>query len=299
MNEHSHPHHHGEPAQGSAIAAAILLNGGFIVAEIMYGLQAHSLSLLADAGHNASDVMGLAMAWGAIILAKRKPSSRFTYGLQSASIFAALANALLLMVAVGGIGLEAVQRFGSPETPASMTVIAVALAGMFINGGSAMLLHTHQHDLNMRGAFVHMAADAAVSLGVAASGLVIMGTGWLWLDPLVSLAISLFIVVTTWRLLRQSVHLALHAVPSHIETDEVRAWLLALDGVQGVHDLHIWAMSTTGVALSAHMLMPGGHPGDAFIETVAHGLEHRFAIGHATLQIETGHSGHCHTGCAS
>lgn len=267
----------------------ILLNSLFITAEIVYGIKANSLALLADAGHNASDVLGLAMAWGATLLARRKPSARFTYGLQSASILAALANAMLLMVAIGGISLEAIQRFASPETPAAMTVIVVALIGVAVNGVTAWLFHAgSQHDINIRGAFLHMAGDAAISLGVALSGLIIMQTHWLWLDPLVSLAIGLFIIIATWRLLRDSVTMALHAVPANIDATDVRHWLEGLDGVKTVHDLHIWAMSTTGVALSAHLLIPGGHPGDAFIQKVTHDLEHRFHIGHVTLQVEIG-----------
>jgi len=297
---HTHLHDHHARQHGQAFLIGIALNSLFIFVEIAYGIRAGSLALLADAGHNAGDVLGLAMSWGAAQLAQRKVSERFTYGLQSTSIFAAMANALLLMVAVGGIGLEAMQRLTSPSSPAAMTVIAVALAGVAVNGISAWLFHAgREHDLNIQSAFTHMAGDAAISLGVALSGFIILCTGWLWLDPLASLAIAAAIIVSTWRLLRDSVSLALHAVPAMIDLAEVKAWLSAQAGVVEVHDLHIWAMSTTGVALSAHLLMPGGHPGDHFIRNIGHGLEHRFHIGHATLQIETGDNGDvCDIGCA-
>ena len=299
MNTHTHhtPHHLHD--HGNAFVIGILLNAVFVVAEIAYGLKANSLSLLADAGHNASDVLGLCMAWGAAVLARREASARFTYGLQSASIFAALANALLLLVAVGGIGFEALQRLASPEAPAAVTVMLVASLGVAVNGITAWLFHAGSHDdLNIRGAFLHMAADAAISLGVVLSGAVILETGWLWLDPVVSLAIVVLIIASTWQLLRHSTTLALHAVPATIDSAEVKKFLSGLAGVKEVHDLHIWAMSTTGVALSAHLLMPSGHPGDAFIHKVAHALEERFHINHATFQIEIGDEGEaCHSGC--
>ncbi len=297
MNTHAH-HTHQPTDHGRIFAIGIALNGVFIAAEIFYGLKAGSLALLADAGHNASDVLGLGMAWGATLLARRKASERFTYGLQSASIIAALANALLLLVAVGGIGWEAIERFAAPVAPAAATVMIVATIGVFVNGLTAWLFRGHHHDLNIRGVFLHMAADAAVSLGVVISGAFILKTGWMWLDPLVSLAIVLVIVAGSWRLLRESITLALHAVPAHIETTAVKIWLAGLSGVKEVHDLHIWAMSTTGVAMSVHLLMPGGHPGDAFIAQVTHELEQRFHITHATLQIEIGDAeAECHSGC--
>jgi len=277
----------------------IAINILFVIAEIAYGLKANSLSLLADAGHNASDIIGLFMAWGAALLARRPASERFTYGLQSASIFAALANGLLLMVAVGGIGWEALQRFATPEAPAVGIVMAVAAVGVFVNGATAWLFHGHSHDdLNIRGAFLHMAADAAISLGVVISGALLLKTGWLWLDPLVSLAIVFVIILGTWRLLKESTTLALHAVPKNVEASAVKHYLAGLTGVKEVHDLHIWAMSTTGVALSAHLLIPSGHPGDAFIRQIAYELEERFHIGHATIQIEIGDDAECHSSCA-
>jgi cobalt-zinc-cadmium efflux system protein len=298
MNEHAHPPHlhhghcnHGRHAVSRSLAIGIALNVAFVAIEIAYGLQANSLALLADAGHNASDVLGLVIALIAMRLALRKPSKRFTYGLQSASIMAALANALLLLVAVGGISWEALQRLSQPEQPAAMTMIVVAAVGVFINGITAYFLHAgHHKDLNIRSAYLHMLADATVSVGVVVSGIVMMNTGWLWIDPLVSLVIALVIVAGTWSLLRDSTSLALHAVPRNIDIGEVKAYLKGLDGVSEVHDLHVWAMSTTGVALSAHLLMPAGHPGDAFIHSTTHELEHRFNINHATLQIEIGNS---------
>ena len=297
-HDHGHHHHHHGP-HGNAFITGIILNSVFVVAEIIYGLRANSLALLADAGHNASDVLGLCMSFGAILLARRKASERFTYGLQSASILAALANALILLVAVGGIGWEALMRFATPEMPATGTVMIVASLGVAVNGITAWLFYdSHHHDLNIRGAFLHMAADAAVSLGVVLSGLLITQTGWLWLDPLMSLTIVLFIVTGTWQLLKSSTSLALHAVPTSVDSAKVRHFLLELPGVREVHDLHIWAISTTGVALSAHLLMPEGHPGDAFILSVTHELEELFHINHATLQIEIGDMGQqCHTGC--
>ncbi|MDE3060517.1 MAG: cation transporter [Pseudomonadota bacterium] len=293
----THAHHSHASDYGRAFIIGIGLNVAFTFAEIAYGFQANSLALLADAGHNASDVLGLAMAWGATWLGRREASERFTYGLQSASIIAALANALLLLAAVGGIGWEAAQRLATPQAPAAGLVITVASVGVLVNGLTAWLFHEKDHhDLNLRGAFLHMAADAAISLGVVFSGLLIIRTGWLWLDPAVSLLIVLAIVFGTWQLLKESLSLALHAVPRHIDTAQVKAWLAGLEGVRGVHDLHIWAMSTTGVAMSAHLLMPDGHPGDAFITTVTHELQHRFRIDHATLQIELGDAAGCE-GC--
>jgi len=298
MDTHSHSHH-GE-AYDRAFVAGIAINILFVAVEIAYGIAANSLSLLADAGHNAGDVLGLGMAWGATLLARRKPSPRFTYGLQSATIFAGLANGLLLMIAVGGIGWEAMQRFALPPEPASRIVIIVALAGVLVNGVTAWLFHGgDRHDLNIRGAFLHMAADALISLGVALTGFVILRTGWFWLDPLASLAIVMVIIIGTWRLLAQSVRLALHAVPAHIDPSAVRIWLAGLPGVDEVHDLHIWAMSTTGVALSAHLRMQGGHPGDIFLHEAAHELAHHFNIHHTTIQIETNAAGvPCETDCS-
>lgn len=303
MFDHSeHQHHHPHPDFGKAFIIGIALNSAFIVAEIIYGLQANSLALLADAGHNASDVLGLFLAWGATVLAKRRPSERYTYGLQSSSILAALANALLLMIAVGGIGIEALQRFSNPQPVAENTIIWVAGIGVIINGITAWLFMKGHDDLNIRGAFMHMAADALISLGVVLAGILMIYTGWLWLDPLVSLSIAGAIIIGTWGLLRDSLNLALQAVPRNIDATEVKTYLASLDGVKEVHDLHIWAMSTAETALSAHLLIPEGHPGDAFIWQVVNQLEEKFQISHATIQIELGNGGaecsltHAHEG---
>ncbi len=288
-HNHAHDHAHTTKDFGKAFIIGILLNTLFIVAEVIYGLNANSLSLLADAGHNIGDVLGLFLAWGAVILAKRLPSDRYTYGLQSASILAALGNAILLLVACGGIGWEAVQRFYQPTQVASTTVMFVAAIGILINGFTAWLFMAgRKKDLNIRGAFLHLAADAVISLGVVIAGAIMLQTGWLWLDPLVSLLISVIIVIGTWELLRDALALSLHAAPKHINPSQVRTFLAELKGVEEVHDLHIWAMSTTNVALSVHLLMPCGHPGDTFIKTITHDLETRFEITHATIQIEVG-----------
>lgn len=295
----THPHHHiHPPSYGRAFAVGIALNTAFILAEIAYGLKADSLALLADAGHNVSDVLGLLMAWGAVLLTRKHASERYTYGLQSSSILAALANALLLLVAVGGIGWEAAQRLMHPEPTQASTVIAVAAIGVLINGVTALFFHGgHQHDLNIRGAYLHMAADAGISLGVVIAGAVIMATGWDWVDPVISILILVAIATSTWHLLKESVRLTLHAVPAAIETGAVRHYLSHLQGVGEVHDLHIWAISTTEIALTAHLLMPGGHPGDDFFHRLGHELEARFRITHPTVQIEVGDGEHCHTGC--
>ena len=300
MNTHAHHHHHDHSHDHSrAFSVGIALNGLFITTEVIYGLKAHSLALLADAGHNTGDVLGLCMAWGATLLSRRRASERFTYGLQSLSILASLANALLLLLTVGGIGWEALERFFAPQAPTAGTVMVVAALGVVVNGLTAWLFHgDHHHDLNIRAAFMHMAGDAVISLGVVLSGFIILNTGWLWLDPLVSLAIVTIIMFSTWRMLKQSTTLALHAVPATIEPSRVRSFLAGLKGVREVHDLHIWAMSTASVALSAHLVMPGGHPGDNFLRLARHELEHRFHIHHATLQIEMGNAAEeCHTDC--
>jgi cobalt-zinc-cadmium efflux system protein len=290
MNMHTHSHSAGT-TYGRAFLIGILLNSGFIVAEIMYGLQADSMALLADAGHNASDVLALCIAWSAVWLARRQASERFTYGMQGASIIAALVNALLLLVAVGGIGLEAMRRLSEPLTPSPPTIIAVATLGVLINGLTAWLFGRESHDLNIRGAYLHMAADAAISLGVALSGVVMIYTGAAWLDPAASLVIVALIVLGTWPLLMDSVGLALHAVPRHIDAQAVRQHLAILPGVAEVHDLHIWAMSTSEVSMSVHLVMPGGHPGDGFIASLSEAMETQFHIHHATFQIEVGDGG--------
>lgn len=261
--------------------------------EAAYGLIAGSLALLADAGHNLSDVSALALAWGAGALAKRRPSSRFTYGLRSTSILAALINAAMLLVVTGGIAWEAILRFGDARPIEGGVMIAIAAIGVVINGATALLfMPGRAGDLNVRGAYLHMAADAAITLGVLVAGAAILYTGWTWLDPALSLVIALLVIAGTWSLLRDSVNLALHAVPPGIDAQQVEAYLASVEGVVEVHDLHIWGMSTTETALTAHLVFPGAYPGDAKRCEISDGLRERFAIGHATIQIETGESGH-------
>ncbi len=243
--------------------------------------------MLADAGHNLSDVLGLVIAWGAVLLGRRAPSARFTYGLRSSSILAALFNALFLLIAVGAIAWEAVGRISEPQPVAGATVMIVAAVGVLINGTTAWLFAAgRKSDINIRGAFLHLAADAGVSAGVVVAGGVIILTGWQWLDPAVSLAICAFIVWSTWGLLTDAIKLSLGAVPEGLDPAAVRVFLGQLPGVTRLHDLHIWPLSTTETALSCHLVMPGGHPGDAFLLAAAHELDHRFEIRHATLQIE-------------
>jgi cobalt-zinc-cadmium efflux system protein len=273
---------------GKAFAIGIILNTGFVMLEAVYGLLSNSVALLADAGHNLSDVLGLAVAWTASVLARRAPSPRFTYGMRGSSILAALFNAMFLLLAVGAIAWEALQRFGAPEPVAGKTVMAVAAIGIAVNGFTAFLFAKGgREDINIRGAFAHMAADALVSAGVVAAGIVILMTDWLWLDPLVSLVISALIVWGTWGLLRESLGMSMAAVPSQIDPAALRKWLESLPGVASVHDLHIWPMSTTETALTCHLVVPEGHSGDAFLHDVCAALAAKFKIGHATLQIET------------
>jgi len=290
-HDHGHDHHghdHGPVDPTSrAFAIGVTLNLAFVAVEVGFGLWSDSLSLLADAGHNFSDVLGLLAAWWAINLAKRLPSMRFTYGLRASTIVAAFANAILLVVAVGGISWEALRRLADPVPVGELTMISVALVGVVINLATAFMLSKGRHDdMNMRGAYLHMVADAAVSVGVAIAGVGIILTGWLWLDPAVSLAIGAVILVGTWSLFRESLRLSLHAVPAGIDANLVMAYLQQLPGVRGVHDLHVWGMSTTETALTAHLVMTGGHPGDEFLRRVAGELEAKFRIGHPTLQIE-------------
>ncbi|OIO74934.1 MAG: cation transporter [Gallionellaceae bacterium CG1_02_56_997] len=286
MTEH---HHHHTSHYGRAFAIGITLNVLFVLVEVFYGWQADSLALLSDAGHNLSDVLGLVIAWGGFYLGKLRPNQKHTYGLGRASILAALFNALILLVAIGGIAWEAVARFSHPVAIEGSIVMWVAGIGVLINGVTAWLFMSgNQDDLNLRGAFLHMAADALVSLGVVIAGAVFIWTGWTWLDPAISLVIAVVILLGTWDLLRQSLHLSLDGVPASIELDLVRAYLLSLPQVCGAHDLHVWAMSTSDIALSVHLSMPEGHPGDPFLEQLGRELHDRFAIEHATIQIEIG-----------
>ncbi|HUX83149.1 MAG TPA: cation diffusion facilitator family transporter [Halothiobacillus sp.] len=294
--EHSqggHGHGHAPANFGRAFAIGIALNLSFVLAETVFGVLGHSLALLADAGHNLSDVLGLLMAWAANALANRPPSGRFTYGLRSSSILAALANAVFLLVVTGGIAWEAVGRLLHPASVASGIVIGVAALGVLINTSTALLFMSgRKGDLNIRAAFLHMASDAAISFGVVIAGIVMLFTHWFWLDSSVSLLISALIVMATWGLLRDSAYLALHGVPEGIDTDTVRTYLLGLPNVAAVHDLHIWAMSTTETALTAHLVMPNGHPGDALLNNISEELREHFQIVHPTLQIETGDPRH-------
>lgn len=293
---HSHGGHSHAPADfGRAFAIGTALNLAFVAVEGAAGILTGSMALLADAGHNLSDVLGLLIAWGGASLAKRPASRRFTYGLASSTILAALANAVLLLVAVGAIALEAVQRFRDPPPVEGVTVMIVAGIGILINAATAlMFMRGRDSDINIRGAYLHMAADAGVSAGVVLGGGLILLTGASWIDPAISLVIVAVILWSTWGLLRDSVTMALHAVPAGIDPDKVDAMLAGLPGVTRVHDLHIWPMSTTEVALTAHLVIPAGHPGDAFLHDAEHRLAHEFRIGHATLQIEVGDGDPCH-----
>ncbi|MCJ2006766.1 cation diffusion facilitator family transporter [Methylobacterium sp. J-092] len=296
-HDHSHAHggHSHAPASfGKAFAIGIALNVGFVVIEAVYGVLGNSVALLADAGHNLSDVLGLVVAWVATVLAKRAPTARYTYGMKGSSILASLFNAVFLLVAVGAIGWEAIQRFGEPAPVAGKTVMVVAAVGILVNGITAWLFASGaKGDINIRGAFLHMAADAAVSAGVVLAGLVILYTGWTWLDPVTSLGIVAVIVWSTWGLLRDSLTMSLAAVPPGIDPTAVRAHLEGLPGVTAVHDLHIWPMSTTETALTAHLVIPAGHPGDSFLMEAAHGMKDDFGIGHVTLQVETDEATAC------
>jgi len=288
-----HHHHHGEAGHGRAFAIAIALNAVFVAIEFFYGFLANSTALMADAGHNLSDVLSLVLAWGAAILAKREPSGRYTYGLRSSSILAALFNGMLLMAATGAIAWGAFQRLMAPTPVAGLTVSVVAGIGIAVNGISAWLFMTgSKDDLNIRGAYLHLAADAAISLGVLVAGLVVMYTGWAWIDPAVSLVIVVLIMKSTWSLLREALDMTLGAVPGNVDAAEVEKFLLASPGVTGVHDLHIWSMSTTDVALTCHLVMPGGYPGDQAIDEIARQLKERFGIHHTTLQTEQGTTQH-------
>ena len=294
---HSHEHAHDVPADhGRAFAIGIVLNTGFVIVEAVYGVIAGSMALIADAGHNLSDVLALVLAWGASVAAKKPASARFTYGYKSSTILAALANAALLLVAIGMILVETVQRFADPQPIEAGTVMLVAGIGIAINAGTALLfLRGRKHDINIRGAFLHMAADALVSAGVVAAGALIWWTGALWIDPVTSLVIVAVIGWGTWGLAKDSLRMGLLAVPEGVDENRVRADLAALPGVEAVHDLHIWPMSTTETALTAHLVIPAGHPGDVFLADAAHRLEHDHGIGHATLQVEQDRN--CATGC--
>ncbi len=285
---HDHAHAHAPANFGAAFAIGIALNVGFVAIEAAYGLIAGSVALLSDAGHNLGDVLGLAAAWLASRLVQRAPSARFTYGLRGSSILAALFNAVFLLLTVGAISWEAILRLADPAPVAGKIVMVVAAIGICVNGVTAWLFASGQNDdINLRGAFLHMASDALVSAGVVVAGLVILATGWLWLDPLTSLAVNLVIVWGTWGLLRDSLGMSMAAVPAAVDPAKLRAFLVSQAGVEAVHDLHVWPISTTETALTCHLVMPGGHPGDAFLHELATELARRFHIAHPTVQIET------------
>ena len=280
-------HSHAPASFGKAFAVGVALNAAFVVLDVVFGVLGHSVALLADAGHNLSDALGLGVAWAAVILAKRRPTRRFTYGLGGTSILAALFNAVFLLVVTGGLTWEAVQRFLAPEPVAGKTVMIVAACGIVLNGVCAWLFSSgSKGDLNVRGAFLHMAADALVSVGVVVGGFIILFTGWQWVDPVMTLAINAVIVAGTWSLLTGSIKMSLNAVPSGIDMGQVRTFLLGLPGVKDIHDLHVWSLSTTETALTCHLVVPDGHPGDDFMDRAAGELNERFGIGHVTLQPE-------------
>jgi cobalt-zinc-cadmium efflux system protein len=286
----THGHHHSAPKDYNlAFIIGTVLNVGFVLVEAGFGLATQSLALLADAAHNLSDVMGLLLAWGAFRLGKVAPTQRYTYGLRRSSILAALVNSILLLLAMGAIIWEALRSFDNDISVAGSTLIWVAGIGVVINGLTAWLFAAgRQHDINIKGAFLHMLADALVSLGVVLAGIVILATGWGWVDPVMSLIIAAVIITGTWQLLRDALNMALDAVPSTIEPAAVRTFLAEYPGVASVHDLHIWAMSTTETALTAHLLMPDGHPGDWALQAMAQSLKHNFGIQHTTVQVELG-----------
>ncbi|MBL8772121.1 MAG: cation transporter [Phenylobacterium sp.] len=296
---HGHHHHHHAPKDmGWAFGIGVVLNTAFVAVEAGLGFWTGSMSLLADAGHNLSDVLALILAWGAAVLARRAPAGRRTYGLRKATILASLTNAVLLLMAVGAIASESIHRLLQPAPVETGLVMLAASFGVLVNGATALLFMRGSHsDLNVRGAFLHMAADAGVSLTVVVGAFVMSRTGLAWIDPALGLVIAGVIMLGTWSLLRDSADLALDAAPRAIDVDEVRAWLSRQPGVEGVHDLHVWALSTTETAMTAHILRPRSvDDGDSFLRSTREGLSHRFAIGHVTLQVET--EGGCGLGCA-
>lgn len=297
-HSHNHSHNHAHQKHGKAFAIGIGLNIVFVAVEVFYGFAANSSALLADAGHNASDVLSLVFAWTAGWLATRKPKGKYTYGLRRTTILVSILNALLLFGAMFMIGLDVVDKFQNPQPVAGRQVMIVAAIGVVINTFTALLFMKGQKDdLNIRGAFLHMIADAAVSVGVVVAGLLILLTGSLWIDPLISVLIILVILWSTWHLFIESINLALDAVPRDIKVDEVLSFLKSQKGVSDVHDLHIWAISTTQVALTAHLIMPDGGS-DAFLATLQHELDHEFKISHTTFQIEqTADGAHCALNC--
>jgi cobalt-zinc-cadmium efflux system protein len=296
-HNHSHGHSHAPAAYDRAFGIGIVLNAAFVAIEAWYGWHVGSLALLADAAHNLSDVAGLVLSWVATIAGRFTPDQRHTYGWRRASIMAAFGNAMLLLVATGSLVWEAVSRLNAPTATDGHTMIAVAAAGIVVNGiTAALFMSGRSTDLNIRGAFLHMAADAVVSLGVVVAGVLYLWTGWHWLDPAITLLIAVVIVFGTWGLFRQSLHLMFDGVPESIDLAAVRTYFLTLPGVEDIHDLHVWAMSTTDIALTAHLVMPGGHPGDDYFKAIETALHDRYDITHATIQIDLSRIDH---GCAA
>ncbi|MDP2152596.1 MAG: cation diffusion facilitator family transporter [Methylotenera sp.] len=289
----AHKHEHTPANFNSAFAIGIALNVAFVAIEAFYGWKVNSLALLADAGHNLSDVLGLILAWVGVFASKLRPNSRHTYGWKRATILAAFANALLLLVAMGSLVWEAIGRLNSPTQVQGVTIMVVASIGVLINSVTAWLfMRGGESDLNIRGAFLHMAADAMVSLGVVIAGALALWFGWAWIDPVSSLLIAAVILLSTSRLFRDSLHLLFDGVPWQIDPDHVRHYLEALPGVVNVHDLHIWAMSTSQIAMTVHLVIPEGHPGDQFLEVIRENLHEKFEIEHATIQIELNQIAH-------
>jgi len=284
---HAGRHGHAHDETGRAFAIGVGLNATFVIVEVVAGIVGNSVALVADAAHNLSDVLGLVLAWVAAHLARRKPSVRRTYGLRRSTILASLANALLLLVGVGGVSWEAIERLHSPAAPQGWIMLVVAAIGVAINGGSALLfLRARKEDANVRGAFLHLVADAAVSVGVVLAGVIILATGWTWVDGVVSLVVSAVILVGAWSLLRDALNLALDGVPSSIDPEAVRSYLMKLPHVLGVHDLHIWALSTTETALTGHLVVDVKRCDPSFLRRVSHELEESFAIHHSTIQLD-------------
>lgn len=293
---HGHAHELNADSVTTRMMIAMILNLSFVAVESTFGFMSNSVALIADAGHNFGDVLGLLCAFAAVYLGRRPPGGRFTYGLGRSSVLAALVNAVLLLLACGAIAWEAIGRLASPPSVAGMTVVGVAAVGIVLNGVSAWLLHAgSHHDLNRRSAYLHMLGDAAISAGVLVSGAIILFTGWSWLDPAVSLLIVAVILASTWRLLRDSVHLSLDGVPAGVNSTDVLTYLARQRGVTDVHDLHIWALSTTSVALTAHLVVPDREADEALLGSLTPTLKRRFRIDHATLQIERDR---CDHGCA-
>jgi cobalt-zinc-cadmium efflux system protein len=292
-----HDHAHNVPVLrdlGPAFRWAVILNVGYVLVEAVAGFAIGSVALLADAAHNLTDVAGLLIAWGANVASHKPPSERFSYGFGRATILAALGNAIAILIGVGAVVLESIQRLAEPVAVAALPVVVIATVGIAINAGTAVLFSKDRHnDLNAEGAYLHMMADAAVSAGVVLSAVAMLVTGWAWLDPLAAILVSVVIAWTAFGLLRSSFGLALDAVPPSVDRQAIAEWLAMRPGVTAVHDLHIWALSTTSAALTAHLVIPGGHPGDAYLDRLADELNDKFKIGHATLQVEMGDAAEC------